>query len=48
VKLGVQYRLWFGWLEGLLGARADSYLDGSAYHLDVVDWATKPTEESFR
>jgi len=35
------YRPWFGWLERLLtGSGAGSYLDGSACHLDLVQWAT--------
>lgn len=39
------YRSWFGWLESLLtAAGAGSYLDGSACHLDLVQWATKPAQ----
>jgi hypothetical protein len=39
------YRAWFRWLESLLqGSRAGSYLDGSACHLDLVQWATKPAQ----
>jgi hypothetical protein len=39
------YRLWFGWLERLLtDSGAGSSLDGSACHLDLVQWATKPAQ----
>lgn len=39
------YRPWFGWLERLLaGSGAGSYLDGSACHLDLVQWATVPAQ----
>lgn len=39
------YKRWFGWLEKLLsGAGVGSYLDGSACHLDLVQWATKPAQ----
>jgi hypothetical protein len=39
------YRPWFHWLEALLiGSGAGSYLDGSACHLDLVQWATKPVQ----
>ncbi len=39
------YRPWFHWLQSLLdGVRAGSYLDGSACHLDLVQWATKPAQ----
>lgn len=39
------YRGWFHWLESLLQATgAGSYLDGSACHLDLVQWATKPAQ----
>jgi hypothetical protein len=39
------YRGWFHWLEALLQAAvAGSYLDGSACHLDLVQWATKPAQ----
>ena len=42
---GNWYRLWFGWLERLLaGSGAGSYLDGSACHLDLVQWATRPAQ----
>jgi hypothetical protein len=42
---GNWYRLWFGWLERLLaGSGAGSYLDGSACHLDLVQWATAPAQ----
>ncbi len=38
------YMEWFGQLEILLNrAVGASYLDGSACHLDVVQWATDPT-----
>ena len=39
------YRAWFHWLESLLHhSDAGSYLDGSACHLDLVQWATKPAQ----
>src|SRR5579875_1337901 len=39
------YRGWFHWLEMLLReSGAGSYLDGSACHLDLVQWATKPAQ----
>jgi hypothetical protein len=39
------YRRWFGWLERLLKeSGAGSYIDGSACHLDLVQWATKPAQ----
>ena len=39
------YRGWFRWLESLLQeSQAGSYLDGSACHLDLVQWATKPAQ----
>ncbi len=39
------YRGWFRWLEALLQeSQAGSYLDGSACHLDLVQWATKPAQ----
>jgi len=39
------YRGWFHWLESLLReSEAGSYLDGSACHLDLVQWATKPVQ----
>jgi hypothetical protein len=39
------YRSWFHWLEKLLSeSGAGSYLDGSACHLDLVQWATKPAQ----
>lgn len=42
---GNWYRSWFGWLERLLrDSGAGSYLDGSACHLDLVQWATKPAQ----
>ena len=41
------YRTWFHWLEQLLrDAGVGSYLDGSACHLDLVQWATKPAQKS--
>jgi hypothetical protein len=40
-RSGRWYRQWFGWLEGLLtSSGAGSYLEGSACHLDLVQWAT--------
>lgn len=37
------YAGWFRWLESLLReSGVGSYLDGSACHLDLVQWATKP------
>jgi len=39
------YRVWFQWLESILQASgAGSYFDGSACHLDLVQWATKPAQ----
>jgi hypothetical protein len=39
------YRRWFHWLESLLQeSDAGSYLDGSACHLDLMQWATKPAQ----
>jgi hypothetical protein len=39
------YRPWFHWLESMLqGSGAGSYFDGSACHLDLVQWATKPAQ----
>jgi hypothetical protein len=39
------YKTWFHWLEALLtNTGAGSYLDGSACHLDLVQWATKPAQ----
>jgi hypothetical protein len=39
------YRAWFGWLESLLrSCGCGSYLDGTACHLDLVQWATKPAQ----
>jgi hypothetical protein len=44
-RSGNWYRLWFGWLKRLLtGSGAGSYLDGSACHLDLVQWATVPAQ----
>lgn len=40
---GNWFKAWFGWLERLLvAARIGSYLDGTACHLDLVQWATEP------
>lgn len=37
----------FHWLDALLGsARAGSYKDGTACHLDLVQWATKPVQRA--
>jgi hypothetical protein len=39
------FRGWFHWLESILNASgAGSYFDGSACHLDLVQWATKPAQ----
>jgi hypothetical protein len=39
------YKTWFHWLEALLtSSGAGSYFDGSACHLDLVQWATKPAQ----
>lgn len=39
------YRGWFHWLESMLNASgAGSYFDGTACHLDLVQWATKPAQ----
>jgi hypothetical protein len=39
------YRQWFHWLESTLtSAGAGSYLDGTACHLDLVQWATRPAQ----
>jgi hypothetical protein len=39
------YKAWFHWLESLLvGSGAGSYMDGTACHLDLVQWATKPAQ----
>jgi hypothetical protein len=37
------YRGWFDQLMPMLGACGGSYYDGSACHLDLVQWATDPT-----
>ena len=37
------YRDWFDQLEVILNAWGASYYDASACHLDLVQWATKPT-----
>jgi hypothetical protein len=36
------YRLWFDKLEPILAACGASYYDGTACHLDLVQWATNP------
>jgi hypothetical protein len=39
------YRGWFHWLESMLNTSgAGSYFDGTACHLDLVQWATKPAQ----
>ena len=39
------YRTWFHWLESILsGSGAGSYMNGTACHLDLVQWATKPPQ----
>lgn len=39
------YRGWFHWLESILNkSGAGSYFDGTACHLDLVQWATKPSQ----
>lgn len=39
------FRKWFGRLEALLNASGfGSYIDGSACHLDLVQWATHPIQ----
>jgi hypothetical protein len=39
------YRGWFHWLESILSvSAAGSYFDGTACHLDLVQWATKPAQ----
>jgi len=44
-RCGRWYRQWFGWLQRLLASSgAGSYLDGSACHLDLVQWATVPAQ----
>lgn len=37
------YRRWFDILEPILGICGASYYDGTACHLDLVQWATNPT-----
>lgn len=37
------YRAWFDQLDEILRATGASYYDGSACHLDLVQWATDPT-----
>jgi len=36
------YRLWFNKLEKVLNCLKSSYFDGSACHVDLVQWATDP------
>lgn len=36
------YMTWFGQLDQIIGHAGFSYLDGSACHLDLVQWATNP------
>jgi len=40
---GNPYMKWFSRLEEMLGGVGASYLDGSACHLDLSQWATDPT-----
>jgi hypothetical protein len=40
---GRPYRRWFDQLEPILQACSGSYYDGTACHLDLVQWATDPT-----
>ncbi|MDZ4820171.1 MAG: hypothetical protein SGJ20_14480 [Planctomycetota bacterium] len=42
------YRQWFDQLELILDACGVSYYNGSACHLDLVQWATDPTWGSLR
>ena len=42
------YGKWFDKLEQVLQACGASYYDGSACHLDLVQWATKPTWGNLR
>ena len=37
------YRRWFDQLERILASCSASYYDGTACHLDLVQWATDPT-----
>jgi hypothetical protein len=37
------YRGWFGQLDAVLRGAGYSYFDGTACHLDLVQWATDPT-----
>lgn len=40
---------WFHWLEAVMvGAAGGSYLGGTACHLDLVQWATKPAQGKLR
>lgn len=36
------YMVWFGQLDQIIRQAGFSYLDGSACHLDLVQWATNP------
>ena len=39
------YKPWFRWLENLMTCTTlGSYCDGTACHLDLVQWATKPAQ----
>ncbi|MGD0090158.1 MAG: hypothetical protein ABSE73_09580 [Planctomycetota bacterium] len=42
------YRRWFDPLDKILKACGASYYDGSACHLDLVQWATDPTWGNLR
>ena len=42
------YWKWFGQLEQILNACGASYCDGSACHLDLVQWATDPVWSKLR
>lgn len=42
------YRRWFDQLDRVLQACGYSYYDGSACHLDLVQWATDPTWASLK
>lgn len=39
---GKPYRLWFNQLEPVLKSAGASYYDGTACHIDLVQWATDP------
>jgi hypothetical protein len=44
---GNWYRAWFGWLQRLLiGSGVGNYMDGSACHLDLVQWATEEPQRN--